>query len=89
MEKTREKGGIVLKPVGQTWVSDCWLTVWSLMTPGQVLAGSLCSDVSPKTICRHDSIKGNQPARKPLVIAQPVFSAGRVQNEVMAGKEEN
>lgn len=39
-----------------------------------------------------DSIKGNQPARKPLVIAQPVFvffSAGRVQKEVMAGKKEN
>lgn len=43
-----DKEGIVLKPVGQTRIRDRWLTVWSLMTSGQVLAGWLLSAVSRK-----------------------------------------
>lgn len=70
---TCEKGGIVLKPVRRRWIRDCWLTVWSLMMSGQVLAGWLLNEVFQKTTCWDDSTKGNRPARKPLVITQPIF----------------
>lgn len=81
MEGCVRKGTIVLKPVGRTRTRERRLTVWSLMKSGQVLAGWLRSAVSWKTICWDDSIKGNQPARKPLVITQPASQAGRVQKE--------
>lgn len=68
-----EKGGIVLKPVRRRCIRDCWLTVWSLMMSGQVLAGWLLNEVFRKTTCWDDSTKGNRPARKPLVITQPIF----------------
>lgn len=88
MEKCVRKGVIVLKPVGWTWTRERRLTVWSLMTSGQVLAGWLLSTVL-KTIRWDDSIKGNQPARKALVISQPASQAGRVQKEDTGEKEKH
>lgn len=76
-----QKKGIVLKPVGQTWAGERLMTVWALMTSGQVLAGLLLSTVSQKTVCWDDSIKDNEPARNFLVITQLVSRAGRVQKE--------
>lgn len=39
MERCVSKGGIVLKPVGWPWTRLPRLTVWSLVTSGQALAG--------------------------------------------------
>lgn len=74
-ERWVRKGAIVQKPVGRMQTRERQLTVWSPVMSGQVLAGWLLCAVSRKTICWDDSIKGNHPARKPLVIAQPAFQA--------------
>lgn len=71
--KMCEKGGIVLKPVRRRCIRDCWLTVWSLMMSGQVLAGWLLNEVFQKTTCWDDSTEGNWSACKPLVITQPIL----------------
>lgn len=75
VERWVRKGAIVPKPVGRMQTRERQLTVWSPVMSGQVLAGWLLCAVSRKTICLDDSIKGNHPARKPLVIAQPAFQA--------------
>ncbi len=41
-----EKEGLFEKPVGGAWTRERLLTVWSVMTSGQVLAGWLLSAVS-------------------------------------------
>lgn len=87
MGKCVKKEGIVLKPVGRTGIRDCWLTVWSLTTSGQVLAGWLLTDVLQKTICWGESTEGNRPARKPLVITQPTFMQDKCKKEATAEKE--
>lgn len=74
-ERWVRKGVIVQKPVGWMQTRERQLTVWSWVTCGQVLAGWLLCALSWKTICWDDSIKGNRPARKPLVITQPAFQA--------------
>lgn len=71
--KMSEKGGIVPKPVGRQHGQGASADCVVLMTSGQALAGWLLSAVSLKTIREDDSIKGNQPARKALVITQAVF----------------
>lgn len=86
MGKRVSKVGIVLKPVGPL-MRERRLTVWSVMTPGQVHAGWLLSAVSQKTICWDDSIKVTKLARKPLVITQLATQAGRVQKETMRERE--
>lgn len=49
-KKKKEEGGIVVKT---SWANmdkglsvPCWLTVWSIMTSGQVLAGWLLAAAS-------------------------------------------
>lgn len=75
-ERWVRKGVIVQKPVGWMQTRERQLIVWSWVTCGQVLAGWLLCALSWKTICWDDSIKGNHPARKPLVITQAAFQAG-------------
>lgn len=86
--KKKKKKGLVWNQLGDKgWDTVGWLCgpPWRL---GQVLAGWLLTTVSQKTTCWDDSIKGNQPARKPPVITQPAFSPVRVQNEATAAKKE-